>query len=358
MKTFIIAEAGVNHNGDVALARRLIDAAAEAGADAVKFQTFRASHLVSAQARMAAYQVANTGVTESQQEMLRRLELSADDHAELIAHCARRGITFLSTPFDSPSLELLVDRFHLELLKIPSGEITNAPFLLALARTGCDLILSSGASTLGEVEAALEVLAFGLSAPADAAPSRAAFAEAYASPAGQAALRARIRLLHCTSEYPAPVNQVNLRAMHTLTSAFGLPVGLSDHTAGIHVPIAAAALGAAIIEKHFTTDRQLPGPDHKASLEPAELAAMVRGIREVQQALGDGIKRPQAAEAANRELIRKSLFTTRDLRAGETIGAADLCCKRPGNGISPFDYWAQIGATCRADQAADTPWQA
>lgn len=357
MKTFIIAEAGVNHNGDLTLARQLIDVAADAGADAVKFQTFRASHLVSAEARMADYQVANTGVAERQQDMLRRLELSADDHATLIAHCAARGIRFLSTPFDPPSLHLLVDQFHLDTLKIPSGEITNAPFLLAMARTGCDLILSSGASTLGEVEAALEVLAFGLSTTADTPPSRTAFATAFGSARGQAALRDKLRLLHCTSEYPAPVDQVNLRALDTLAQAFGLPVGFSDHTAGIHIPIAAVARGAAVIEKHFTTDRNLPGPDQKASLEPAELAAMVRGIREVEQALGDGVKRPQAAEATNRDLIRKSLFTARDLRAGEIVGPDDLCCKRPGTGLSPFDYWDQLGTRCRADYPADTPWQ-
>lgn len=354
-RTFIIAEAGVNHNGDLDLALRLVDAAADAGADAVKFQTFRAAQLVSRAARQAAYQVTNTGKDEGQLAMLQRLELSEDAHRTLIARARARGIAFLSTPFDPPSLTLLTEAFGLPIIKIPSGEITNAPFLLAIAHTGRNAILSTGASSLGEVEQALQVLAFGYSRPADAPPSRAAFAAAYADDAGRMALAAKVRLLHCTSEYPAPVEQVNLRAMSTLAQAFALPVGLSDHTVGIHIPIAAVACGASIIEKHFTLDRGLPGPDHPASLEPDELAAMVKGIREVELALGDGIKRPQAAEIANRDLVRKSLVATRDLAAGERIGADDLACKRPGSGISPFEYWERIGQAVTHDTAADTP---
>ncbi|WP_337996591.1 N-acetylneuraminate synthase [Oleispirillum naphthae] len=343
MSVFVIAEAGVNHNGDIEMAHRLIDAAADAGADAVKFQTFRAADLAGRDAPKAAYQERATGAAESQLDMLRRLELAPAAHFALRDHAAKREVAFLSTPFDSASLDFLTGEMGMETIKIPSGEITNGPFLLRIARAAQRIVLSTGMSSLGEVEAALAVLAFGLSATPDTAPSHAAFEAAFLSQAGQAALRARVTLLHCTTEYPAAAADVNLRAMDTMAAAFGLAVGYSDHTQGIHIPVAAAARGAVLIEKHFTLDRSLPGPDHKASLEPEELAAMVRAIREVEAALGDGVKRPVAAEIGNRAVVRKSLVAARPIAAGETLSAETLACKRPGTGISPMDFWALCG---------------
>lgn len=341
MSTFIIAEAGVNHNGDINLAKQLIDIAADAGADAVKFQTFQADRVVSRYAPKAEYQTQTTGKTESQLEMLRQLELSASDHEVLISHAQSRGIQFLSTPFDVPSLHLLTRDLGLKTIKIPSGEITNAPFLLEIARSAERIILSTGMSTLAEVEAALGVLAFGLTKD-KAIPQRGDFEQAFASDQGQQELRDRVTILHCTTEYPAPFAEVNLRAMDTLVTAFGLPVGYSDHTPGIHVSLAAVARGARIIEKHFTSDRTLPGPDHQASLEPQELNQLVRQIREIEQALGDGIKRPTASEWKNRVVARKSLVAAKAIEAGEVFTEENLTCKRPGTGVSPFSYWQTI----------------
>ncbi|MGH1410496.1 MAG: N-acetylneuraminate synthase [Aeromonas sp.] len=339
----IIAEAGVNHNGDEALAVALIDAAHRAGVDIVKFQTFKAANLVTRQAKQAAYQTANTGKEESQLAMLSRLELSFDAHFRLIAHCESLGIEFLSTAFDTESLDFLVNRLKLQTLKIPSGELTNAPFVLAHARTGCELIVSTGMATLAEVEAALGVIAFGLTAPQDAQPCEAAFMAAYASEAGQAALANKVTLLHCTTEYPAPMVDINLKAMDTLSHAFRLPVGYSDHSQGITIPVAAVARGACLIEKHFTLDRNMEGPDHKASLEPNELAAMVKGIRDVELALGDGIKGPRPSEIKNKEIARKSLVAACDIEKGVILCADNLAIKRPGDGMSPYAYWQLLG---------------
>ncbi len=352
MRAFIIAEAGVNHNGDMAMARRLVDAAAHAGADAVKFQSFRAGALASGSAPKADYQTRTTGAGEGQLEMLGRLELSVADHEMLIAHAAARGIAFMSSPFDAPSLELLTGRFGLETIKCASGELTNAPFLLAIARAARRVIVSTGMSDLAEVEEALGVLAYGFTAPADALPGGEAFAEAYASDAGQRALRERVTLLHCTTEYPAPPAEVNLRAMEAL-SAFGVPVGYSDHTRGIHISLAAVARGARMIEKHFTLDRALPGPDHAASLAPHELTELVSQIREVEQALGDGIKRPTASEWRNRDVARKSLVAAEAIEAGEPFTARNLTCKRPGSGASPSRYWELLGTPATRRYAAD-----
>ena len=349
--TFIIAEAGVNHNGSLDTARQLVDAAAAAGANAVKFQTFRAEQLVSRHAPKAEYQTRTTDKSESQLEMIRKLELSESDHESLIAHAKSRRIAFLSAPFDLPSLQLLINRFGLETIKVPSGEITNAPFLLEIARMAKRVILSTGMSTLAEVEAALGALAFGFTQPPGAAPAREAFAHAFAGDDGQQALRQRVTLLHCTTEYPAAFAEVNLRAMDTLASAFGLPVGYSDHTTGIHIPLAAVARGARMIEKHFTLDRSLPGPDHRASLEPGELLQMVAAIREVELALGDGVKRPSPAEWKNRDVARKSLVAARAIAAGEAFSAENIACKRPGTGRSPMDYWRIIGT--RSDRSCD-----
>lgn len=337
--TLIIAEAGVNHNGDEKLAFQLVDKAVEAGADIVKFQTFKAKNLVTTQATQAEYQITNTGKEESQLAMLSRLELSYEAHHELVAYCKKLGIEFLSTAFDSESLEFLVNDLKLTRLKIPSGEITNAPLVLEHARTGCDLIVSTGMATLADIEAVLGVIAFGYTAAKDAKPSVDAFQEAYFSAAGQQALKEKVTVLHCTTEYPAPLHDINLRAMDTLSAAFGLPVGYSDHSEGIIVPIAAVARGALIIEKHFTLDKNMDGPDHKASLEPAELKAMVQGIRAVELTLGDGIKGPRPSEIKNKAVARKSLVAARNIDAGSIIEQADIAIKRPGSGVSPYRYW-------------------
>ncbi|MGQ9558025.1 MAG: N-acetylneuraminate synthase [Desulfurispora sp.] len=350
--TFIIAEAGVNHNGSLELAKQLVDVAVQAGADAVKFQTFRAEKLVSRSAPKAAYQCRTTAESESQLEMVRKLELSEEQHAELVAYCRQKGIQFLSTPFDEPSVDLLVNHFDVPLIKIPSGEITNGPFLLYIARTGKPVILSTGMSTLGEVETALGVLAFGY-IRLQAEPSLAAFQAAYASEEGRQALRRKVTLLHCTTEYPAPFADVNLRAMDTLRAAFGLPVGYSDHTPGIAVPIAAVARGAVVIEKHFTLDCNLPGPDHRASLEPGELKQMVQAIRQVEQALGSGLKIPAASEIKNMPVARRSLVAARAIKRGEQFTGENVTAKRPGNGCSPMLFWDYVRKRAAKDYLPD-----
>ncbi len=311
----IIAEAGVNHNGDIALARDLIDAAVDAGADVVKFQTFVPEEVVSRFARKAEYQQRTTGRQESQLDMVRRLALPPAAFRDLAAHARTRGITFLSTPFDLLSLALLVD-LALDTLKIASGEITNAPLLLAASRSDRKIILSTGMSTLDDVQAALGVLAAGY---LGVAPSLQAFSAAFASTEGRRVLAEKVRLLHCTTEYPSPYAEANLRAMDTLRETFGLPVGLSDHTAGITIPIAATARGAVIIEKHFTLDRSLPGPDHAASLTPGELRAMVDAIRQVEAALGDGRKIPTNSELKNIPVARRSIVARRTIAAGTAM---------------------------------------
>lgn len=349
MHTYIIAEAGVNHNGSIDIARQLIDAAADAKVNAVKFQTFRADDLVSSNAPKAEYQMRTTDVSETQHEMLRKLELTPEAHEALIAHASSRGIEFLSTPFDSHSLNMLVQRFGMKIVKVPSGEITNGPFLIEIAKSAERVILSTGMSTLAEVEQALGWLAYGFITQRGALPSPEVITDAYAATAGQTALRNRVSLLHCTTEYPAPFHEVNLKAMKTMAVAFGLPVGYSDHTTGVHIPVAAVALGARIIEKHFTLNREMPGPDHKASLEPNELKAMVAAIREVEKSLGDGIKIPTESEFRNRLMARKSLVVARDTAAGEAL---ELVCKRPGSGYSPAEYWTHAGRPARRSYVA------
>jgi N,N'-diacetyllegionaminate synthase len=323
---FIIAEAGVNHNGSIDIAMRLIDAAKASGADAVKFQTFRADLLATRSAHKAPYQERTTPNAESQFEMLQRLELDAATHQRLIDHCRQVGIQFLSSPFDAESADLLAT-MDVPLFKVPSGEITNLPFLQHLARKGRPLILSTGMSTLEEVKEAVNAL--------------------------EAAGVSKLTLLHCVTEYPAPYADVNLRAMQTLKSTFGLPVGYSDHTPGIEISIAAAALGAEVIEKHFTLDRSLPGPDHSASLEPAELRQMVAAIRHVEVALGTGIKSPAPCEVHNISVARKSIVAARALPAGHRLVTEDLDIKRPGNGLAPKLLPDLIGRTLREAVAKD-----
>ncbi len=356
MPVVVIAEAGVNHNGSLERALSMIDAAADAGADFVKFQSFNATELASSRAPKAAYQLARTHPAQSQLEMLRALQLSEPAHEALWAHAARRRIGMLSTPFDLPSLHLLTRRLGLSLLKVSSGEITNGPFLLEIARSGCDVILSTGMSSLAEVEAALALLAFGyLHGSAQVQAGNERFADAYGSAAGRDLLARKVRLLHCTSEYPAPVAEVNLLAMDTLAIAFGLPVGLSDHTAGTHIAVAAVARGACIIEKHFTLDRTLPGPDHAASIEPGELALLVRYIRELGTAMGDGIKHPTESESRNRAVARKFLVALRKIPAGATFSRENVGCKRSGGGISPMEYWNVLGRVSARDFEPDDP---
>jgi N-acetylneuraminate synthase len=349
-RVFIIAEAGVNHNGDLDKALLLVDAAADAGADCVKFQTFRADSLASASAAKATYQQATTDAAESQLDMLRRLELPHAWHLKLMERCEAQGLVFLSTPFDLQSLAFLADELRLDLIKLGSGELTNAPLLYAAGRTGRKLIVSTGMGTLAETEAALGAIACGCLGQA---PGHATFAAAITSAEGRHLLAERVTLLHCVTEYPSPEEDCNLRAMATLRGAFGLRTGYSDHTLGSAIPIAAAALGAEVIEKHVTLDRTLPGPDHRASLEPAELKQMVVAIRHVESALGDGMKAPRPSEAKNMTIARKSLVAARAIKAGELFTAENVTTKRPGNGRSPFDYWEVIGQPAARNYSED-----
>jgi N-acetylneuraminate synthase len=353
LSAYVIAEAGVNHNGDVEQALGLVDAAARAGADAVKFQTFRTEALVTDGVATAAYQEGATGI-QTQRELLGRLELSEEDFRRLQDHCGDRGIAFLSTPFDTDSADFLIDSLDISVLKIGSGDLTNAPLLLRVARSGKSVILSTGMSWLGEVEEALGVLAFGYTR-ADAPPSRDGFRTALASPEGRQALLDRVTLLHCTTQYPADPEDVHLRAMDTLRSAFGLPVGYSDHTRGLAVPIAAVARGARVIEKHLTLDRTQDGPDHRASLEPDEFANMVRAIRSAEAALGQRVKQPAPSEWENRSVARRHLVAAQDLPAGHRLSALDIAVKRSPAGASPMEFWAYQGRVTPAPLRSGEP---
>jgi N,N'-diacetyllegionaminate synthase len=327
-KVFIIAEAGVNHNGSLDLAKRLIDVAVEAGADAVKFQTFKTDKLVSKCAQKADYQKKTTSVEETQYEMIKKLELDENAHRVLINYCKVKEIMFLSTPFDHDSIDLLIS-FEIPIFKIPSGEITNLPYLRHIGSLGKELILSTGMADLNEVQDALEVLI----------------------KAGTS--KEKITVLHATTEYPCPIGEVNLRAMQTMKAAFAVKVGYSDHTQGVEVPIAAVAMGATVIEKHFTLDCTMAGPDHKASIEPDELKAMVRAIRHLEQALGDGVKRPSESEQKNISIARKSILASRPIKMGETFSDNNLIVKRPGNGISPMRWDEIIGHKATRNFSAD-----
>ncbi len=349
---YIIAEAGVNHNGNLDRALAMVDAAADAQVDAVKFQTFCPEALVTAGAAQAGYQIRNQGDVGSQLTMLRRLVLQPEDHHALMAHCTKRDVDFMSSPFDAGSADFLVNDLQLPCIKLGSGELTNGPLLLQLARSGRELILSTGMATLEEIGEALNVLAFGYLRQ-DTPSERAALAAAWENPAAHQLLHDRVTLLHCTSEYPCPPDQVNLRAMDDLAEHFGLPVGYSDHTLGISVAVAATARGAQVLEKHFTLDRGLPGPDHVASLEPDQLASLVKAVREVSAALGGGSKAPAAVEAANAVAARKSLVAARPIQAGEAFDATNLTVKRPATGRSPMDYWDLLGQCAARDFAAD-----
>lgn len=325
-KVFIIAEAGVNHNGSIDLAKKLIDKASEAGADAVKFQSFKAEKLVTKNARKAEYQKATTGVEENQFQMIKRLELDYEKHEELINYCKSKDIMFLSSPFDLESIELL-NNLGLEIFKIPSGEITNLPYLRQIGSLRKRVILSTGMSTLGDIEKALEIL--------------------------RASGTTNITVLHCNTEYPTPTKDVNLNAMNTIKEAFKVEVGYSDHTLGIEIPIAAVALGATVIEKHFTLDKTMEGPDHRASLESEELKEMVRCIRNIEIALGDGIKRLTESELKNINIARKSIVAGRNIKKGEVFIEENLAIKRPGDGISPMRWDGVIGKVAIRDFKED-----
>lgn len=327
-RVFIIAEAGVNHNGSLDIAKKMVDAAVEAGADAIKFQTFQAAELVSKFAPKAEYQKKSTKSNESQLEMINKLELDLPTHQELLNYCRAQGIKFLSTPFDMPSIKLLND-LGLDIFKIPSGEIVTFPYLKKIGGLKKKVILSTGMADLGEIEDALDILI----------------------KAGT--LKENITVLHCNTEYPSPMADVNLLAMVTIREAFKIKVGYSDHTMGIEVPIAAVALGATIIEKHFTLDRTMEGPDHKASLEPGELKAMVNAIRNIEAALGDGIKRTSPSERKNKLIARKSIVASRVIKKGEIFSEENLSVKRPGSGISPVFWDSVIGRPANKDFQAD-----
>ncbi len=332
MKTFIIAEAGVNHNGDLETAFKLIDAATDAGADAIKFQTFKSERLVTSSTPKAKYQKANTGSGESQLEMLKRLELTNDNFKRLFSYCREKNIIFMSTPFDEKSADML-DRLGMNIFKIPSGEITNKPLIQHIAAKNKPVILSTGMSYLNEVEKAVRWIY---------------------DIWNKSGFNQQLTLLHCVSNYPAHAKDVNLYAMNTLKAAFGLSVGYSDHTLGIEMPIAAVAIGAKVIEKHFTLDRNMKGPDHKASLEPDELKAMVKAIRNVEKAMGDGIKRPTEKEEETRIIARRSLVAKKDIKKGSVIRSGDIIIKRPGNGILPEFKEIIKGMKARKNIIADS----
>lgn len=325
-KVFIIAEAGVNHNGSIEIARKMIDAAVFSGVDAIKFQTFKAEKIVCKNVEKAEYQIENTGSTETQYEMLKKLELSADMHKELTAYCRERNILFLSTPFDIDSIKLLSD-MDMPIFKIPSGEITNLPYLYEIAKQRRKVILSTGMSNLEEVREAVKILK--VNGASD------------------------ITLLHCNTQYPTPISDVNLLAMVKMKEELDVPVGYSDHTLGIEIPLAAAALGACVIEKHFTLDRKMAGPDHKASLEPQELKQMVDGIRKIEQALGNRTKQVSPSEQNNRNIVRKSIVAKEKIRKDEVFTEKNLTTKRPGTGVSPMRWNEVIGMKSDRDYEVD-----
>lgn len=332
MSVFIIAEAGVNHNGDIKTAKKLIDVAVESGADAVKFQTFKAEKLVTGTASKAGYQIENTGTGESQAEMLKRLELSPEMHSELFSYSSDKNIIFMSSPFDEESADML-DDLGMEIFKVPSGEITNKQLLQHIAAKGKDIILSTGMSFLEEVGKAVSWIN-----------------ELWSG----TEKKPQLTLLHCVSSYPADVEDSNLLAMKTMEEAFGFPVGYSDHTLGIEVAVAAVAMGAKVVEKHITLDKNMTGPDHKASLEPDELRSMITAIRNIEMAIGTGIKKPAKSEANTREIARKSLIAKKEIKSGETILSDDIEIKRPGTGISPEFKEKVAGMKAKSDIASDS----
>lgn len=350
--TFIIAEAGVNHNGSIELAERLVDIAVEAGANAVKFQTFKTELCLTKEVRRAKYQQKD-GESISQFDLVKALELSADNFRHLSEYCKKKNISFLSTAFDLPSLRFLIDELNIPVVKIPSGDILNGPLLLAAARAKKPILLSTGMCNLGDIENALSVIAFGLLGENDDNACMKNFHKSYSSNEAQNLLGKYVTLLHCTTEYPAPFEDVNLTSLSTLKSAFGLRVGFSDHSVGIPVSLGAVALGATVIEKHFTIDQGMHGPDHKASLAPNQLIEMVRGIRDIEKSLGDGRKYPRLSERDNIEIARKYLVCNQPISAGQPFRVDDLIPKRSHRGISPIYLWDLIGQKSTRDYQQD-----
>jgi N-acetylneuraminate synthase len=349
-KTYIIAEAGVNHNGSLKMAKELVMVAKEAGADAVKFQTFKAENLVTKHAQQAAYQVENLGETSSQFAMLKKLELTYEEFIELQSFCQTEQIEFLSTPFDFESVDFLLDELNIPIAKIPSGELTNAPFIHYIATKQKPIILSTGMATVEEIHEALAFISYGLVKSSEPVTIENVY-NFYATEEAKEVLKKYVTILHCTTQYPAPMDSINLKAMIEMEKTFQLPIGLSDHSEGIHIPISAIGMGVTVIEKHFTLDKTLEGPDHLASLNPAELQAMIKGIRDVELALGDGIKKPTPIEIQNRIPARKSLVAKTQINEGEVFTSDNLTVKRPGLGIEPSKYWTYIGK--RASKSYD-----
>ena len=350
-KIFVIAEAGVNHNGDPDLALELVEVASQAGANAVKFQLFNAREIVTEKAERAEYQKKNSGDNSSQLEMLKGLELPKEVHAELKKLSKRLGIEYMCTAFDSQSLDFLTDELDVDTLKIASGEITNAPFLLETAKKNKRIILSTGMSNSSEIKRALSILAFGLLD--GEVPSVEAFKEAYNSNEGRSILKERVTILHCTSEYPAPHDQVNLAVIPMLQKEFDISVGYSDHTEGIQVAPLAAAIGARVIEKHFTLDKNMKGPDHFASIEPQELKQMMKELRGIEEILGSPIKKETPSERKNKDIVRKSLVAKKKILKGEKFSSVNITTKRPGIGKDPIEYWDMLGKASTKDYNAD-----
>lgn len=340
--SFIIAEAGVNHNGSMDLAIELIDVAAKSGANAVKFQTFKAENLVTKEAKQAAYQIENIGKVSSQFNMLKDLEFSYEEFKQLKAHCDQRHIEFLSTPFDSASVKFLVDELKVNKIKVSSGDLTNTPLLHYIATKRKPVILSTGMATMQDIHEALAIIAYGMEYPNEDV-SLMKVKSFYETKKSKEILNEMVSILHCTTEYPTPIERVNLNAINFLEQELGLNTGYSDHTEGIFVSIAAAAKGAKIIEKHFTLNRLLEGPDHRASLEPEELEEMIKAIRSTEKALGTPEKKPNEIEIKNREAARKSVVALKEIKIGEEFTKENLTIKRPGSGMPPSSYWSLIG---------------
>lgn len=353
-KTYIIAEAGVNHNGSLEMAKQLVDAAKQSEADAVKFQTFKAEDLVTKQAKQADYQINNLREETSQFQMLKNLELTYNEFKELSRYCNEQHIEFLSTPFDHESVDFLLNELKMERVKIPSGELTNTPFIHYIATKRKPIILSTGMATIEDIHTALSFIAFGLAYPERQVDEK-EVAAYYGTDGAKVLLNEFVTVLHCTTEYPAPFETVNLKAISAMRKEFHVPIGLSDHSTGISVPVAAAALEAVIIEKHFTIDRNLEGPDHLASLEPNELTEMIRTVREVELSLGTGEKSPTAAELKNRLAARKSIVARKNIMAGELLTEHHLAVKRPGTGMAPIHYWTLLGKNASKDYEKDEP---
>ncbi|MEK5146257.1 N-acetylneuraminate synthase [Psychrobacillus sp. FSL K6-4615] len=350
--TYIIAEAGVNHNGSLEMAKQLVNVAKQAGADAVKFQTFKAENLVTRSAQQANYQVENLGEVTSQFKMLKKLELSYDEFVKLKYYCDANEIEFLSTPFDIESVDFLLNDIGMSKFKIPSGELTNSPFIHYIATKKKPIILSTGMATMKDIHEALSFIAYGLAFP-DQEVNLNQVQRFYQKEEARLLLREFVTVLHCTTEYPAPFETINLCAMNEMKKELQLPIGFSDHSEGIAVPIAAIALGAVVIEKHFTLDRNLPGPDHRASLEPKELEEMVTGIKAIEESMGTGNKKPTPKELDNRKVARKSIVAKVKIAAGEIFAERHIAIKRPGHGMPPRSYWSLIGKVANQSYEVD-----